>query len=280
MGILRERVLESLGRLPPFSPVLNRLLTTIASEDASFAELAALIENDTVLAGNVLKLVNSPLYAFQSRVNSVRHAVSILGLAKLRNLALSLSIARMWTHSRTAAAWSGARFNTHSVAVAILSDLMAQQCTAPYPEGAFVAGLLHDIGKLVVAICFPAEFTAVQALRLETGRTELECEAEAVGMTHAEISGLVLENWKLPEPIERAARHHHTPDEADHGQLYLSHIVRVADEVANELGHSTIRWPPREGAVEDALETLRLEACGPRILAEFQVELEVQKAFF
>lgn len=280
MGIPRERVLESLGRLPPFSPVLNRLLATVASENASFAELSALIENDTVLAGNVLRLVNSPLYAFHSRVNSVRHAVSILGLAKLRNLTLTLSIARMWTHSRTAAGWSGARFNTHSVAVAILSDLMAQQCAAPYPEGAFVAGLLHDIGKLVVAISFPAEFMAVQALRLETGRTELECETETMGMTHSEISGLVLANWKLPEPIERAARHHHTPDEADHGQMHLSHIVRVADEVANQLGHSTMPWPPREGAVEDALETLRLEARGPRILAEFEVELEVQKAFF
>jgi HD-like signal output (HDOD) protein len=280
VGIPRERVLDSLGRLPPFSPVLNRLLATIAGDQASFGELAALVENDTVLAGYVLKIVNSPLYAFEGRVNSVRHAVAILGLARLRNVALSLSIARMWTHARTAAAWSGAKFNTHSVAVAILSDLMAQQCTAPYPEGAFVAGLLHDIGKLVLAISFPAEFMAVRALREETDRPEIDCEQEAVGVTHAEISGLVLESWKLPGPIERAVWHHHAPDEADGGKLHLSHVIRAADEVANELGHSTMAWRARPGAVEGALRTLRLEEKGPHMLAEFQVELEVQKAFF
>src|SRR5439155_24931738 len=123
----KEHALRSLEKLPPFSPVLNRLLATLAREDVSFAKLADLIENDTVLAGNVLKLVNSALYGRKGSVNSVRHAVSILGVTKLRNAALGMSITRMWSAIHTPAAWSMARFNQHSIAAALLADLLTQE---------------------------------------------------------------------------------------------------------------------------------------------------------
>jgi len=94
---LHDKAIRALSQLPPFSPTLNKLLATLADEDVSFAALGSIVEKDTVLAGHVLKLVNSALYAHSGTVNSVRHAVSILGLNKLRNTALSLSVSRMWT---------------------------------------------------------------------------------------------------------------------------------------------------------------------------------------
>jgi HD-like signal output (HDOD) protein len=152
---LKGRLIRGLDQLPPFSPVLNKLLATMAAEDVSFAQVATLIESDTVLAGNVLKVVNSALYGFRGTVNSVRHAVAILGVDRLRNLSLGFSFARMWTHMPTPEGWSGSKFNQHSLAVGILADLLAQRAAAPYPEGAFVAGLLHDIGKLLIATSLP-----------------------------------------------------------------------------------------------------------------------------
>src|SRR5579884_3619287 len=135
----RDKVLRSLGRLPPFSPVLNRVLASISGEDFSFSAVADLIEKDTVLAGNVLKIVNSALYGRRGTVNSVRHAVSLLGINKLRNAVLSMSIARMWNSVKTPPGWSMTRFNMHSVAVAILCDLLAQYTSVEYGEGAFIA---------------------------------------------------------------------------------------------------------------------------------------------
>src|SRR6266478_5895131 len=88
----RDRIMESLDKLPPFSPVLTRLLSTLADEDVSFGELAGIIETDAVLAGNLLRVVNSPLYGRMSAINSVRHAVAILGSVKIRNLVLGLSV--------------------------------------------------------------------------------------------------------------------------------------------------------------------------------------------
>jgi HD-like signal output (HDOD) protein len=190
--VCENQLLRSLDRLPPFSPILNRLLATLAQEDVSFANLSEVIEKDTVLAGNVLRLVNSALYGLPGSVNSVRHAVAILGMVKLRNVVMSLSISRMWRNVRTPEGWSSARFNLHSVATAILSDLLAQRLPAPYPEGAFVAGLMHDIGKLLIGISLPGEFGMIGA-RFELGGCSLEeCEREVLGATHAAESGAAL----------------------------------------------------------------------------------------
>src|ERR1700733_547326 len=110
---LREKALASVAKLPPFSPILTRLMASLAGEDVSYAKLSELIEKDTVVAGNLLHLVNSALYARRSTINSVRHAVSLLGINKLRNAVLGMSISRMWNQMRMPKSWSMARFNLH-----------------------------------------------------------------------------------------------------------------------------------------------------------------------
>ncbi len=276
----RAAAAESLDRLPPFSPILNRLLATIASDEVSFAEVASLIENDAVLAGNVLKIVNSALYGFQGTVNSVRHGVAILGVNKLRNVALSLSVARMWTHVRMPEGWSSLRFNQHSMATALLADLIAQRSPAPYPEGAFVAGLLHDVGKFLMAVSAPEQYTRIQNLCRQTGRTECECEQEVLGLTHAELSGMALHRWNLPDPIELAAACHHAPELADEGRLHLGHVIEASNRLANELSYSVSEAREKTGNTESSLEGLNLTDATSSILDEFQVDFEVLKAFF
>ena len=95
--------MKSLGRLPPFSPVLHRLMGELALDAVSFEKLAEVIERDTVLASNVLRVVNSSLYGMRAKVNSVRHGVSMLGIANLRNIVLNLSVSQLWNRIRTPA---------------------------------------------------------------------------------------------------------------------------------------------------------------------------------
>jgi HD-like signal output (HDOD) protein len=118
----RERALRVIGELPPFSPILNRLMASLAQEDVSFAKIADLIEKDTAVAGNILKMVNSALYSLPGRVNSVRHAVSLLGVNTLRNATLGMSVSRMWKQVKSPPGWSMGTFNLHSAGVAILAD--------------------------------------------------------------------------------------------------------------------------------------------------------------
>ena len=163
---LSERAMGALGKLPPFSPILNKLLASLAGEDVSFSKLGDLIEKDTVVAGNIIHLVNSALYARRATITSVRHALALLGMDKVRNTLLGMSISRMWTQVKTPPAWSMARFNRHSAAVAILSDQIASRIPAVnYPEGAFVGGLLHDLGRLLM----PRAFTRPSSTSSATG---------------------------------------------------------------------------------------------------------------
>jgi HD-like signal output (HDOD) protein len=143
---------------------------------------------------------------------------------KLRNAALSMSISRMWTQVRTPPGWSTARFNLHSAATAVLTDLLSQRVPVPYPEGGFVAGLLHDIGKLLAAVSLPEE----------------PWNPEVFGTGHAEISGAVLARWNLPLPIQEAVLFHHSPGEAAGGELHLALLVNAADKLANDLGAELI----------------------------------------
>lgn len=283
----RERALRCLGQLPPFSPTLSKLMASLAREDASFAGISDVIEKDAVVSGNVLKLVNSALYARRGTVNSVRHAVALLGLDKLRNAALSMSVSRMWKQLPVAEGWSMARFNLHSVATGILADLIAQRLPVQYPEGAFVAGLLHDLGSLLIAIGMPQEYVQIVKLSLESNRGLEICEQDVIGVTHCELSADALAEWNLPEQIQTAVRHHHDParDETplrDCARLRLSAILQAADAYVDSLGHSILPsgpQPPHETPQEGLLR-LGMENELPSILEMFAAEFGAIRQFF
>ena len=274
-----DKALRSLGALPPFSPILNRVLASLAREDVSFSKLGDLIEKDTVIAGNLLNLVNSALYARRGTINSVRHALSLLGMNKLRNAVLGMSISRMWNLVPTPPSWSMARFNMHSAATAILSDMLAQRVPVNYPEGAFVAGLFHDVGRLLIAVALPDEYESILELHY-SGAPLLDCEQQVLGFTHPELSARALASWNLPQPIQAAVRHHHVPASAEgHGELPLSAILNAADRYVNSSGISIVADVSAEPRV--SLESLGLDQeRGARLLEEFQAEYQSMSPFF
>jgi HD-like signal output (HDOD) protein len=267
--------------LPPFSPILNRLLARLASEDVSFTEVSELIEKDTVVAGNLLRVVNSAIYGLAGTINSVRHGLSIIGLEKARNIVLTMSVARFWRREPSVEGWSSARFNLHSAATAIFSDLLAQHLPVEYPEGAFTAGLFHDLGKFLAASALPEESGSVRR-SIDSGTDGfLECERELYGITHPELSAAALEQWNLPEPIRRAVRFHHAPENSEDGRLSLSGAVQIADRAVNRLGIALLPSLRDDlGSPEDVLRELGLAGRAGRLLEEFDAELELTKKLF
>lgn len=283
-GLLRARALRCLGELPPFSPILNRLLASLAKEDVSFNKLGDLIEKDPVMAGNLLHLVNSALYARRGSINSVRHALSLLGINKLRNAVLGMSITRMWNQVRTPPSWSMARFNMHSSAAAILSDLLSQRLSVDYAEGAFVAGLLHDVGRLLIALGLTEEYGRILQMHESEGKPVVECEMEIAGITHPELSAEALAHWNLPEPIQNAVRFHHRPDldraKLGPGEVALSRILDAANQYVNSMGVSILKKCP-DSADGTLIESLGLPADQLQVvLADFKTEYDAMSAFF
>lgn len=281
--LLRERAIRSLGELPPFSPILNRLLASLANEEVSFVKLGDLIEKDPVMAGNLLHLVNSALYARRGSINSVRHALSLLGINKLRNAVLGMSITRMWNQVRTPSSWSMARFNMHSSACAILSDLLAQRLNVNYAEGAFVAGLLHDVGRLLIALGLTEEYGRMLQMHEAEGRSLLVCEGQVAGLTHPELSAKALEIWNLPEPIQNAVLYHHDPasdPSAKGAEVTLSRVLDAANQYVNSMGVSILK-KSRDAADPTLVESLGLNAEQLQsVLADFKTEYDAMSAFF
>jgi HD-like signal output (HDOD) protein len=280
---VRERALRTLGELPPFSPILNRLIASLAHEDVSFAKIADLIEKDTVLAGNILRLVNSALFGLPGTINSIRHAVSLLGITKLRNATLSMSVARMWNQLKTPPGWSTARFNLHSVGVAIMADLIGQRLAVGYAEGAFAAGLFHDLGLLLIAVGLPEEYKQISLLCQQDQKWKLEYEIEVLGTTHTELSAEALAAWNLPQPIQTAVRYLDKP-ELDPGRqaadMPLSRVLHVADAYVKAIGTSVSLFEAKSDDAKSVLEPLKLGDSLPALLQEFENEFGAIKPYF
>ena len=280
---LSQRAMGALGKLPPFSPILNKLLASLAGEDVSFSKLGDLIEKDTVVAGNIIHLVNSALYARRATITSVRHALALLGMDKVRNTLLGMSISRMWSQVKTPPMWSMARFNRHSAAVAILSDQIASRMPAAvYPEGAFVGGLLHDLGRLLIALGLPDEFARLVKLHEQSERSWTECELELLGFTHAELSAEALEKWKFPQEVQLAVRDHHKPPAFQAGgTIPLSVVIDAANQYVNSTGESIVASKLVSAEDAGAIAALGIpeENLG-KLLADFKAEHAAMAAFF
>ena len=281
---VRERALQALRALPPLSPVLHRVIASLAHEDVSFAKVAELIEKDVMLAGNILQLVNSPLYGTRSTVSSVRHAISLLGVNKLRNAVMGVSSAQMWHSLRTPTGWLMSDFNRHSVSVAILADLASQRLPVQDASGAFVAGLFHDLGLLLIAIGLPAEYKQILLLCEKDPRGSTQHEIEVLGSTHAELSAEALAIWNLPAPIQAAVRYHIRPELDPHaskpGVIALSRVLHAADAYVGAMQQAFSVMEDGARGVDSMLESLGLGDQVPVVISEFENELAAIQPYF
>jgi HD-like signal output (HDOD) protein len=274
----RDLALRSLDQLPPFSPVLHHLLASLASDEVPVSQLADLLERDTVLAGNVLRMVNSAAYGRRGTINSVRHAVSILGLGRLRNFLLGVSISRLWAKVRAAPSWSMTRFNLHATATAVMADLLVQQAPVEYAEGAFAAGLLHDLGRLMIAVAAPDEHERILANYLANTTGWGQAELEQLDINHGEIGAAALLRWNLPVQIQEAVGGRH-PGGAEilppSGRIALGAMVATSSLLADHFGYSVYPEESERAPQPQALLAgFGLAEKQERLLASFQREYE------
>lgn len=274
--------MRGLDALPPFTPILNHLMASLAHEDVSFAELATVIERDTVLTGNVLRLVNSALYGRRGTISSIRTAISLLGINKLRKYVLGMSVARLWARVVAPPNWNMRRFNDHSVAVAILSDAIVQRGRFDYPEGAFAAGLLHDLGRLMVATSCPAQYLEITNQARATSRRLEEIESEILDVNHAELSSAALHRWGLPPAVQSGVLYHHSSmvDPTAVGSLLpLSRAVELADHLAVDAGCRIDDFDPgiaQAGA--EVATAISLTEHGNALQSELEREIQAMRA--
>ena len=209
------------------------------SAKASSGQIAVIIEKDSVLSGAVLRSVNSAYYGLPSRVSSIRHAVTLLGFATVRNLALAFSMRQMLVKPQMPSRQLYSEYSQHALGCAIMTQFLAHYTRSEEIEAAFAAGLFHDIGRLLIIVTFPEVIPEIAAHWDQSEGSLEESEKQVLDVTHSELSGVVLAKWKLPESIQQAVVFHHDPDSSPpvSGQpVSLAHLVHAADLYARFYG--------------------------------------------
>jgi len=171
---VREQTLKCLDRLPKLSPLMAQLLAQLTRRDCEILDLAQTVERDPLLSGQILRLANSAVFGRLRPVASVRHAIAMVGIGAMRKFVLASSISNLFSRTKVPANFSVRRFNVHSVATATLVELLSEEVPFEASEDAFLAGLLHDIGKLLIAVSLPRQYDEILALLAVTGGTLIE----------------------------------------------------------------------------------------------------------
>ncbi|MBI4874976.1 MAG: HDOD domain-containing protein [Acidobacteria bacterium] len=222
--------LHLLDRLPPFHPVALRLMRS-ATDDARMNEIADTIRCDAVFAGGLLRLANSPLFPFTREITSILQAVVLLGLERVRSLALTIALRRFVGGAAESVVvrvcWR------HSLACAMVAEEIASAMMMP-ADALYTAALVHDLGRLALLASDPARFMRV--LQAAESEPEAFCrlEREAFGFDHCAVGAALMEEWRFPQELCNAAgRHHAGPRSARPG---LVEIVAIACRTADALG--------------------------------------------
>lgn len=218
---------------PQLSAVAAQLNQELCSPDPSSRRVAEIIGQSPGLTARLLRLVNSPLYSFRGTIESVPRAVSIVGLREVGMLAASLLMVDQFGVIPPKVV-DMRSFLEHCLACALACKALARATGTVEPEQAFVAGLLHDIGRLYFFTAFPERSRFCMDSALKNDRTLMEEEARFFGLDHGSMGRLLLEAWDMPRALSRAAGHHHDPMKAvDPG---LPGIIHLADLLVHAMG--------------------------------------------
>jgi putative nucleotidyltransferase with HDIG domain len=230
---------EDIQDLPTLPSVVLKLNSMIRSPRTSAQQVGNLISNDPALTAKALKLVNSAFYGFPRKITNITHAIVILGFQKVRDIVLAASMFDLFRGKRTVGFHQG-EFWEHTLVTALAAETLAKELGSPEAPDAFVSGLLHDIGKLILAIHGSKEYEAVRKLSKEQDTPSYNAETLLLGFNHSDIGSWLGEKWQFPEKIVGSIRLHHAP-EAAREYRELNNIIHVADILARAIDLSPNR---------------------------------------
>ena len=226
-----EKILTQVANLPTLPQVVERVMTLVEDPDTTSAQLADVISTDQALMTKVLKVVNSAYYGMPRRIATLRQATVILGFNTVKNLVLSASIFDSFGRGNQNEGFDRVKFWEHSIGAGTAAKVLAQRIGLGQPEELFVAGLVHDIGKVVIDDLLHDEFLQIlQIVRHKKCRI-LEAEKEVLGVGHPEVGRVLAEKWNLPPFLTEGIAFHHTPKLALSHKKYVA-IVHLADAIA------------------------------------------------
>jgi len=276
-----KKTIMTTGDLPPMPVVAMKVIQLIESGKADAAEIARAISSDPAVSARLLKIANSTFYGCQRKIQTLADAVVILGHNTLKGLAVAASVKEIYKP----AGLTENMLWEHSFGSAVAARIIAAHSRQVSADEAFLAGLFHDIGKIIMNLRERDKFRLVIERCYNEMHPFEEIEQTVFPYTHAELGGLVLQKWNLPETLITAVLLHHTfafPDPDEINQRNLTAVAALADLICIKLGIGT-RSPLGDMDLSEskAAKILEMDASGLMRLEEVVTETYMQdKGFF
>lgn len=251
-----DAFLDRAEHLPPAPRILPQLLAKLASTDTDSREVVELISYDPALTAKVIQLCNSAFFASATPVDNLHEAVNRLGFQSVYFLVTSISGTELLRPSQDNSGIDAGRLWKHSVLTALAAQVMARDRNDDEAL-AFTAGLLHDLGKIVLAEVLRENYARLLSETAENQYALMTTEKMLLGVTHAEVGSHLLKRWNFPEALVESVAWHHQPNEApNHSRLAA--FVYCGDMMAHFLGHSVGDQPFSMRGREEAATILEL----------------------
>lgn len=227
--------LRSCPRLPSLGSINSALRELLNADQRYTSQVAEVIRRDPSLTARLLRMVNSVYYGLSTPVNSIEEAVFYLGIRQIRQLVMVTPVIEDFQKLAGNTPFKWRDFWQHCIATAILTREVLGAVYTPMDEVDYVAGLVHDVGKIAMASAFPDHFNRIYGYRTSGPQESRQLEREILGIDHAELGALYLRNHNLPDILIDTARYHHEPERAAHNAQIIA-AVQIANLLVRQAG--------------------------------------------
>lgn len=233
----REAILARIETVPSLPSVVIKLRQYLNEPEVNFDTLARMIEHDPGLTANVLQLSNSAYFGWSKSIRTVKEAIVRLGTNRIFQMVLCMSVAPLVRKPIKGYDLDSAGLWRHSTATAICAELAAAELELACRAEAFTAGLLHDMGKIVLGTFVDVDDEPIKEIMRADNLAFDEAERMVLGIDHAEVASALLLAWNLPDDVAEAVRWHHQPSYAGENRRELADLIHVADLLCLDLGY-------------------------------------------
>ena len=234
-----ENVVGCVEEISTLPQIALRVLEIAGNPEAGATELKRVVEGDPTLSARVLRMVNSAAYALATRCENLHHAISFLGFNQVRNLAMTASVASVFKSDERIGTYGRRQLWEHLLSVGIAARLVATRCGVREFEDAFLAGLLHDIGLIVLDQHVHEHFEVIMT-NLDATKSLPQNERDVLGFDHTTLGEAVAQTWKFPTSTIAAIRHHHDSHRFDGESAAVVRCVEIANAVCSVKGVTSV----------------------------------------
>ena len=262
-----HQLVERISDVSTLPPMFARIVAVANDPAASAVDLKGVVEQDPPLATKLLKTVNSACFGLRTPTSNLQSAISLLGFNAVRNLALTVSVSELFQEESTAGGYSRRRLWEHMVSTALCARMIARRTAFAQFEDAYLGGLLHDIGMVMLDQHDHDRFGRAVAA-VTPARRLCTCEQEILGFDHAELGALVLGGWRFPQLILECIRWHHSPHRSNEDARMTASAVALADFLCNQKGIDAFPVKHEPRLRSSLLNELELDQDDLRVLWE------------